>query len=162
LLVEVERVEHSASTMVMDRLVASHQLIVSKHRAMEDLLPSLAAVAEKVDPTCRVHRHLAVLVELLMVVAVGRLRIVRRRRRVVLEMEVEVLVKPRPLELLLEVMAVGFVVVLVGFLRRLAEEVAVEVAVEVVEPLALRILDPLGQHTERVVVEAVVPRILLL
>jgi hypothetical protein len=35
--------------MVMDRLVASHQLIVSKHRAMEDLLPSLAAVVEKVE-----------------------------------------------------------------------------------------------------------------
>jgi hypothetical protein len=35
--------------MVTEPLAACHHLIVPKHREKEDLLPSLAAVAEKVE-----------------------------------------------------------------------------------------------------------------
>jgi hypothetical protein len=48
-LVQVERLVRIPSIMVMDQLVVFHHLIVSKHHAMEDLLPLLVAVVEKVE-----------------------------------------------------------------------------------------------------------------
>jgi hypothetical protein len=57
LLVQVGQVVYTPSVMVMDRLVASHQLIVSKHRAMEDLLPLLVAVVEKVELLSLVYQQ---------------------------------------------------------------------------------------------------------
>jgi hypothetical protein len=48
-LVQVVGLVRIPSIMVMDRLVVSRQLIVSKHRSMEDLLPLLVAVVEKVE-----------------------------------------------------------------------------------------------------------------
>jgi hypothetical protein len=47
--VQVERLVYTTLIMAMDPLVGSRQLIASKHRSMEDLLPLLAAVAEKVE-----------------------------------------------------------------------------------------------------------------
>jgi hypothetical protein len=43
--------------MVTEPLAASHQLIASKHHSMEDLLPSLVAVAEKVELLYRMYRQ---------------------------------------------------------------------------------------------------------
>ena len=77
-------------------------------------------------------------------------------------MEVEVMVKTPSAGLTtMEVMVVGFVVVLVVLLRRLAEEVAVEVVVEVVAMLLVETLVYKGRHMELVVAEVVVPSTLL-
>jgi hypothetical protein len=139
----------------MELLAVYRQLIASKHRSTEDLLPFWVEEVEKVELLFWVCRHKAVMVDLETAVAGRRMSLVLGRQRSVMETELDMMVKWEA-ELLAErvVMAVGFVVVLLDLVFKSVAAVAVVVVAERVERLLL-LVDQLERHTERVVAEAV-------